>query len=85
MNRYYDDDFENVLECARRMKYSEKAKNVLIYAPWWIRLDMYEDFEKTPEMTEEAFMVKFARRVFTNSILFGKHIRIQDMDKTKYS
>jgi hypothetical protein len=66
MNQYYDDDFENALECMQMMKYFEKAKNVLIYAPWWIRLDMYDDFEKNPEMTEEAFMAIFSRRVFAN-------------------
>jgi len=82
MNRYYDDDFENALECARRMTYSDKAKNVLIYAPWWIRLDIYDDFEKMPELTEAAFMALFSQRVFKNSILFEKRIRIKDTDKT---
>jgi len=65
MNKYYEDDFENALECARRMKYSEKVKNVLIYAPWWIRLDMYDDFEMTPDMKEKVFVKKYIRQVYS--------------------
>ena len=64
MNRYYEDDFENALECMRRMKYAQKIINLLIYAEWWHQLDMFDEFERNSEVTERAFLKKYMKTVY---------------------
>ena len=64
MNRYYEDDFENALECMRVMKYKQKTINLMIYAEWWLQLDMFDDFERNPFLPEKAFLGKYAKTVY---------------------
>lgn len=64
MNRYYEDDFENALECMRVMKYAQKTVNLLIYAEWCLQLDMFDDFERNPDFPERTFIKKYMKTVY---------------------
>jgi hypothetical protein len=64
MNRYHENDFQNVLECMRVNGFSKKAKNVFYYAPDLFRQDMYLEFEQNPNLTENEFMHKFKKIIY---------------------
>lgn len=74
MNKYDEDDFENALECMRRMKYAKKTVNLFFYAEWWILLDMFDDFERNPDFPERAFIQKYIKTVYKT--VKGKWMRL---------
>ena len=65
MNRYYQDDFYNALQCMKINNYSNKTKNIFFYASNAFREDMYQDFENNPFFKEKEFVNKYKKLIYS--------------------